>query len=105
MNFPIASVLCLPPPPHIDLCITFPGGATVCAMDILNAADPFQIIQSLLQSVNTALAPLTPIFNIIDVVEAIVACIQAIPQCLAPPNPEPLIKCIPVLVAALAKVL
>lgn len=105
MNFPIASLVCLPPPPHIDLCVQFPGGAQICAMDILQAADPFQIIQSLLQAANTALAPLTPIFDIIDVVEAIVMCIQAIPQCLAPPNPEPLIKCIPVLVAALQKVL
>lgn len=105
MNFPTGIFQCLPPPPHIDLCITLPGGTQICAMDLLNSADPFQILQTLFMSLNTALAPLTPLFDVIDVVEAIVMCIQAIPQCLAPPNPEPLIKCIPVLVQALAKLL
>lgn len=105
MNFPPIPLVCLPVPPVVELCITLPGGTQICAMDLLNAADPFIILQTLFMSLNTALAPLTPIFNIIDVVEAIVQCLQAIPQCLAPPNPEPLIKCIPNLVQALAKLL
>jgi hypothetical protein len=103
MLVPIVPLLCLPPPPHIDLCITMPGNVTICAMDLLNAADPYILIQTLFQGLNSALAPLTPIFDIIDVAVALVQCIQAIPQCLAPPDPEPLIKCIPILAAAIAK--
>ncbi len=104
MRFPTAALTCLPPPQHLDLCVTLPGGTAICATDVLNSADPFQVVQALLQSVNTALAPLQPIFDIVGVVEAVVLCIQAIPKCLAPPNPDPLVKCLPGLVEAVAKI-
>lgn len=106
MKFPTIPLACLPPPQHIDLCITLPGDVKLCANDLLNSADPYQLLQSLFLALNTALAPLTPLFNVIDVVEALVKCVQAIPKCFGPPpDPQPLIDCIPNLVSALAKLL
>lgn len=88
------------------LCVTFPGGATVCAQADLEFGDLSKSMRSLFAQINTALAPLTPFFDIIDLGKAIVDCIQAIPDALGPPpDPSGLINCIPGLVEKLNKLL
>ena len=88
-----------------ELCVTFPGGATICAQVGYEIGDIPEIVQNMLDSLNTALAPLVPFLNMIDVIKAIVDCIQAIPDCLSPPSPTPLVECIPNLIEKLNKIL
>jgi hypothetical protein len=87
------------------LCVVFPGGFTVCAQVGLEAGDPSEIVKSLLASLNSGMAPLTPFFNTLDVVKAVFDCIQAIPDCLSPPDPQPLLDCFPGLTEAVNKLL
>jgi hypothetical protein len=64
---------------------TFPGGASLEAVDLIEAAQP-------------ALAPLQPIFNIIDAVTGVLEVLQAIPDALGPPpDPTGLIEKLPAL--------
>lgn len=88
-----------------SVCVTFPGGATICAQMGLEIGDLGEITSSMLAQLNTALAPLVPFLNVIDVIKAIVDCIQAIPDCLSPPSPTPLLNCIPNLIEKLNKIL
>jgi hypothetical protein len=89
------------------LCVTLPGGAKVCATfpnGKIPTAD--ELTNSLLAQVNTALVPMLPIFNILDVLVAMVKCIKAVEKCLGPPpDPTELVKCFPQLAKAVAKVL
>lgn len=85
-----------------ELCIALPGGANVCATVGFEKGDPATILRAFLGSINTALAPLTPVFNIIDVVFAIKECIDAVPKLLTE-GPAPLLQCIPGLVEKLEK--
>jgi hypothetical protein len=88
------------------ICITFPGGVQLCAQAGLRFGDTAALTESLFASINAALMPLQPFFNIIDVFVAIMNCIQAIPQSLVPvPNPKPIADCIKGLGEALAKLL
>lgn len=89
-----------------EICISFPGGATICAQAGYKFGDPTEIIESLFGQLNSALAPLAPFFNLLDVVLKIVACVQAIPDALGPPpDPQGIINCIPDLMKAFDKVL
>ena len=89
-----------------EMCITFPGGATICATAGIDTGDAGQIVKGFLATLGPALAPLMPFFNVMDVTKALGACVQAIPDCLGPtPTPEPILKCIPNLVKALDKLL
>jgi hypothetical protein len=72
--------------------ITLPGGISIQDIDLLSAIQP-------------ALTPLMPVFQIIDVVVAVFNCVKAIPDCLAPPSPGPLLQCFPDLAAKIAKLL
>jgi len=88
------------------LCITFPGGATLCAQADLEFGDLSKVSRSLLAQLNTGLAPLTPFFDVLDLLKAIGDCIQAIPDALGPPpDPTGLINCVPGLVEKLNKLL
>lgn len=79
-----------------ELCITFPGGLTVCAQAGFDVGDPGDITASLFGQINSALAPMQMVFNVIDVVKAIFDCVKAIPDCLGPPpDPSKLAACIP----------
>jgi hypothetical protein len=76
----------LPPPRQI----VFPGGAALSQVlaagsDIPNGLDA---ATNLLAQASPAMAPLMPIFNIIDAVLALVECVQAVPDALGPP-PDP----------------
>lgn len=109
----------MPLPTHIDLasecvllstgpgelCITFPGGATLCAQAGFDVGDPATIVKSLLGQINTALVPLAPFFDMLDLFKAIFDCIQAIPDCITQLNPGNLLNCIPHLAKAVNKLL
>lgn len=79
------------------ICITMPGGAEVCAKIESNLPDVSHQVKQLFDTVNSALTPLVPIFDIIDTVVAVVDCVQAIPAALmeVPPNPAKIADCIP----------
>lgn len=75
-----------------EICITMPGGAEICAtLPDLVPPTPDKLIRQLFAQVNAALAPLTPVFNIIDTVVAIFDCIKAISTL----DPVEIINCIP----------
>lgn len=89
-----------------QICIFMPGGATICASIGYEFGDPAEILAALLAQVNTALAPLTPFFDVLDLLVAIVNCIKAIPDSLGPPpNPQPIVDCLKGLAEALEKIL
>jgi hypothetical protein len=70
---------------------TFPGGATLVARDLVMAAQP-------------ALAPLQPIFDIIDAISATLRVVQAIPDALGPPpDPTGIISLLPELAEKVGK--
>jgi phage baseplate assembly protein W len=78
-----------------ELCITFPGGAEMC-VQIPGVPDPTDVSKQLLAQANAALAPLVPIFNIVDAIIALFNCVKAIPDSLGPPpDPTKLAECIP----------
>lgn len=85
------------------LCITFPGGVQICSGFVpSDIADPTEHVRALIGQFNAALAPLQPVFNIIDVCIAIVRCVEAIPDTVGPPpDPTAIAQCIPDLLAKL----
>lgn len=75
-----------------EICITMPVGAELCVQfPSLVPPTPDELIKQLFAQLNSAMAPLTPIFNIIDAVVAVFECIKAISTL----NPEEIINCIP----------
>ena len=78
-----------------ELCIVLPGGARLCASANVEVGDSAAIFRAFLADMNAALTPLTPIFNIIDTVQAVLQCIEAIPKAITNLNPSELIDCIP----------
>ncbi len=72
------------------LTLTLPGGVSLqslvqSAQGIPNQLD---LVQSLMAQASPALAPLKPVFDIIDTVVAVFACLKAIPDAFGPP-PDP----------------
>jgi hypothetical protein len=105
-GLPDLSPLCVPMQPSSPLCIRFPGGVKVCANVGLEFGDIAAITRSLFAAVNSSLVPLNPFFDMIDVVKAILDCIQAIPDLLGPPpDPAKIINCIPTLIQKVAVLL
>ena len=90
-----------------DLCVSFPGGAEMCVqMPSVSVPDPSELAKQLMAQANAALAPLVPVFNIIDVVIAMFNCVKAIPDALGPPpDPSKLAKCMPELAQKASKLL
>jgi hypothetical protein len=107
MPLPDLHTFCIKLFPGGELCVQFPGGAKVCATfpdGKIPSAD--ELTNALLAQVNSALAPLMPIFRVLDVLVAMVDCIKAVEKCLGPPpNPTELVKCFPKLARAMAEVL
>ena len=84
---------CLEIPELPDPCkALFPGGVTLESPDLLELLQP-------------ALAPLAPMFDIIEVIVAIKNCLEAIPDAIAQLNPQPIIDCFPPLAEKIAKLL
>lgn len=107
MPFPHTDALCVTvtATPR-EVCVRFPVGAQVCvSMPSVNNADPSELLQALLGQINSALAPLNPIFTIIDAVLAVFDCVKAIPKAITQLNPVPLIECIPSLAEKVMKLL
>jgi hypothetical protein len=113
LSLPDLSTFC--PPPFFcgpdgtsRVCVTFPGGGEICAIfPGARVPDPSELINALLQSVNAALVPLTPLFLVFEVLIAVVDCIKSVEKALGqfPPDPTAITSCIPNLLAALAKIL
>ena len=84
-------------------------------LDIPEIPDPFQITLpggvtleriNLMEVIQPALAPLVPLFDIVDTIVAVFNCVKAIPDALGPPpDPTVLAACIPELGAKIAKLL
>lgn len=101
-----AQSLCFPVQNSSNFCIAMPGGAEICAIVGLAEGDIAAAVRAFIQQINTALAPLAPIFNILDLAVAVVECVKAVPDCIAiPPQPQKLFDCIPGLLEALEKLL
>jgi hypothetical protein len=73
--------------------ITLPGGVSIQQYNLM-------------QSIQPALTPLMPVFDIIDTVVAVFNCVKAIPDSLGPPpDPTVLAACIPELSEKVSKLL
>jgi hypothetical protein len=97
--------LCIQLPTAFELCIPFMG-MTICAQDGFDVGDPSALTRSIFEQINSALAPMQPFLNMIDIAKAIVDCITAIPDALGPPpDPTKIAQCIPGLLEKLQKLL
>ena len=108
MGLPNLDLYCQPNTVSSRACITVPGGAEICAYPADGTIpDPSKQIKALFGQVNAALAPLVPIFDIIDCVVALTNCIKAVQKAIAsvPPQPQKLAQCIPELADRLSKLL
>lgn len=89
-----------------ELCVRYPVGQELCvSLPSINIPDPSELVAQFFAQINTALAPLGPIFNIIDAVVALFECVKAIPKAITELNPVPLIECIPTLAEAINKLI
>ena len=105
-GLPDLAPLCVQLQPSSPLCVRFPGGVKVCATVGLEFGDIAAITRSLFAAINSSLTPLNPFFDMIDVVKAILDCIQAIPDLIGPPpDPGKLLDCIPTLIQKIAVLL
>lgn len=92
--------------PELGLCVTMPGGATLCPQVEGLPPSLYQLARSALGQANAALAPLTPLFDIIETLVAIKDCVTAIPDALGPPpDPSKLAACVPNLIEKIEKVI
>lgn len=108
MSFPLIATLqelCIPLDFIDGNCIVFPGGAEICTQFPRIPTDGGEAIGALFQQINTALAPLTPIFNIIDAVVALFQCVQAIPDAIVKLDVNELVQCVPDMVKKINKLL
>lgn len=87
MAAPIVTVTC----PDIevadrDKCVRLPGGIAICATPIGEFPTNGQIARSLIGQANSALAPLIPIFNIIEAVLSVVDFAKTVPEVISNPK-------------------
>ncbi len=62
-------------------CITFPGGAKICATWSLNTPPmPDELMKQLMSQINTALAPLQPVFTLMEMMAMVVEIAKALPK-------------------------
>lgn len=101
INIAELSVACRPLLEVDGACLRFPGGAQICFNFPTIPADNGAAIRGLLAQVNTALAPLQPIFTILEALLAVIECVQGVPEAITQLDPSGLIECIPNLVAKL----
>jgi hypothetical protein len=70
-----------------ELCVTFPGGITICAqVPSIEAPTPDVLSRALVGQAASALGPLQPIFDIIGAIIAINDFATAVPQILTDPD-------------------
>lgn len=86
--------------------IRMPGGAVLEGQLAGLPPSLFQMAKGLLGQANSALAPLDPIFTIIETINAIHECVKAIPDALGPPpDPGKLVGCLPELAKRIEELL
>lgn len=108
MALPAIDTLCkaLDEFPELGLCVTMPGGASICPQVEGLPPSLMALARSALGQVNAAMAPLTPLFDIIETLVAIKDCVTAIPDALGPPpDPSKLAECVPNLLEKIEKVI
>lgn len=88
-----------------ELCIEMPGGVRMCVTSDIDIGDPAGMVRGLMAQVNAGLAPLAPIFNLIDVLLAIKQCVDATGDAISELNPAKLFECIPNLVEKINQML
>jgi len=78
-----------------EICFTLPGGAEQCIELDAKSPDIAELVKKGFAQLNSALTPLTPIFNVLDVIVALKNCIMAIPDSIGPPpSPKPILDCV-----------
>lgn len=86
-----------------NLSITFPGGASIDPqLPDLAFADPMRLSKQLLAQANAALAPLGPVFNLLDTVLALHAVVKSIPDAITHLDPGAITEALPALAAKAA---
>lgn len=108
MAFPLKETLqelCIPVDFIQGKCIVFPGGAEICMQFPRIPTDGGEAVRKLFEQINAALAPLTPMFNIIDAVLAVFQCVQAVPDAITNLDPTALIECVPDMVEKINRLL
>jgi hypothetical protein len=89
-----------------DLSITFPGGAEMAVqVPTLGFPDPTQVAKQAMAQASAVLAPLVPIFNILDVALALFAAVKAVPDSIKSLNPGKISDVLPDLEKKVGKLL
>ena len=91
--------LCIPMGVSAKLSITLPGGIKLSAVSGMEKGSASAIVRGFLAQINTALAPLQPFFNLLELILALGECIQAVPKILV--DPTALASCIERIIKAL----
>lgn len=85
--------------------VTFPGGASLDAeLPEVGVPDPMEISKQLLAQANAALAPLGPVFNLIDVALALFNTVKAIPDAISHLDPSKITDALPDLANKAARI-
>jgi hypothetical protein len=86
--------ICIHVPPNKDpFELTLPGGVQIQHIELVDILQP-------------ALTPLIPVFQVVDCLTAVYACVQAVVDALGPPpDPSKLASCIPELAEKMSKLL
>ena len=104
---PLPATICLDcvVPPQA-LCLSFPGGGQLC-VNLPNAIIPSssEVARQFFAQVNAALAPLGPIFAVMDAIKATVACVTAVPEAITKLDVTGLLQCAPDMAEKLSKLL
>jgi hypothetical protein len=88
------------------LSIAFPGGASLDPeLPDLGIADPVRLSKQLLAQANAALAPLGPVFNLVDIALALVKAVNAIPDAISHLDPSKITGALPELAQKAGKLL
>src|SRR6185503_340774 len=87
-----------------SLSVTFPGGASIDAELPEVVPDPMQLSKQLLAQANAALAPLGPVFNLIDVALALFNAVKAIPDAISHLDPSKITDALPDLANKAARI-
>jgi len=91
-------------PQHLSF--TFPGGAALDAqLPDIGIPDPMELSKQLMAQANAALAPLVPVFNIIDTVLALFQAVKAIPDAITHLGPTKITDALPDVEQKAAKLL
>jgi hypothetical protein len=88
-----------------SLSVTFPGGASLDAeLPEVGIPDPMALSKQLLAQANAALAPLGPVFNLIDVALALFNAVKAIPDAISQLDPSKITDALPDLTSKAARI-